>query len=233
MIAPLFAIVETTAPVAPPPVDWLAAGGAFAVLAGVLLLGYVKMSVVLAVLRRGLSGVPPASVTALLALLLSVFAMAPLYDRCQQAMKAAPAAATSTERLEAGLVPLREFLSKHTPAREQTVVKELALRLQTAPAPPVGAAGTGDPAPLPSLLVAFALSELRAAFQIAFVLLLPFLLIDLICASVVAGLLLPGLSPRAVGLPFKLLLFVVCDGWQLLTRGLLTAYGAFTGGGGP
>lgn len=232
MIGLLLAVVETTPPVVSPPVDWLAAGGAFAVLGGVLLLGYVKIGVVLAVLRRGLSGIPPASVTALLALLLSVFAMSPLYDRCQQAMKAAPPTATPPERLEAGLVPLREFLSRHTPPREQTVVKELTLRLRA----PFGPAETPDAnaqTPLPSLLVAFALTELRAAFQIAFVLLLPFLLIDLICASLVAGLLLPGLSPRAAALPFKLLLFVLCDGWQLLTRGLLTAYGAFTGGGGP
>jgi flagellar biosynthetic protein FliP len=226
----LAAIVEAAPPVAPPLIsaELLAAGAAFAVLSGVLLLGYIKLSVVLAVLRRGLSGIPPASVTAILALLLSVFAMAPLYDRCQQAMKGAPTSATSAERLEAGLFPLREFLERHTPAREQTVVKDLALRLRAAAG---AAADPADKPTLPALVVAFALSELRAAFQIAFVLLLPFLLIDLICASLVAGLLLPGLSPRAVALPFKLLLFVLCDGWQLLTRGLLSAYGAAAGGG--
>ena len=206
--------------------DWLSP--ALLLLGGVLLLGYIKLSVVLAVLRRGLSGIPPASLTALLALLLSGFAMAPLYERCDRAMRDAPASATQTERVQAGLAPLREFLQRHTPAREQATVKELSLRIN----PQLQAAQNQQTeASLPSLLVGFALSELRAAFQIAFVLLLPFLLIDILCASLLGGLLLPGLSARAVALPFKLLVFVLCDGWQLLSRGLLTAYGAITGGG--
>lgn len=226
MIA-LLTLAATTATAAPEPASWLPALPLSALLLGVLLLGYIKLSVVLAVLRRGLGGIPPASLLAVLALLLSVFAMTPLHERCQKAMQAAPVDAPVETRLQAGLLPLREFLLRHTPAAEQTAVKELALRID-----PRSAATPTEPS-LPSLLVAFALSELRAAFQLAFVLLLPFLLIDLLCASLLSGLLLPGLSARAVALPFKLLLFVLCDGWQLLGRGLLTAYGAITGGGSP
>lgn len=204
--------------------SWLPPAAAMLVLGGVLLLGCVKISVVLAVLRRGLGGVPPASLTALLSLLLSGLAMAPLYERCQRAMESAPPDAPPAERLVAGVEPLREFLRRRTPAAETSAVQELALRLEPA-SPPAGSAPR-----LSVLLVAFALSELRVAFQIGFVLLLPFLLIDLLCANLLAGLLLPGLSSRAVALPFKLLLFVVCDGWQLLARGLLSTYGPALGG---
>jgi type III secretory pathway component EscR len=194
---------------------------------GVLLLAYIKISVVLAVLRRGLGGIPPASVTAVLALLLSAFAMAPLALRCQEALLKVPASSPDLlpAQVEAGLLPLREFLSTHTPQREQAAVQELELHLRPSSVP-------GKPIGLSSLLLSFALSELRVAFQIAFVLLLPFLLIDLLCASLLSGLLLPGLSARAVALPFKLLLFVSCDGWQILSRGLLSAYAA-AGGGAP
>jgi flagellar biosynthetic protein FliP len=216
--------------------SWLTTAPTLLVLAGllgILLLAYVKLSVVLAVLRRGLGGIPPASLTALLALLLSAFAMAPLAERCQKALMKAPAPAQglSPAQVDAGLLPLREFLSQHTPRRELEAVQELALRLDPA-SPQLAPPQVGAQLTLPSLLVAFSLSELRLAFQIAFVLLLPFLLIDLLCASLLSGLVLPGLPARAVALPFKLLLFVTCDGWQLLLRGLLSGYAA-AGGGAP
>ncbi len=211
--------------------EWFPLAALLLLLSGVLLLAYLKIGVVLAVLRRGLGGIPPASLTALLALLLSGLAMAPLCERCQKAWLGAhsskDAQATVFTRLQAGTAPLREFLLKHTPVREQMSVQELARQLDKAAA----AAPIEQPG-IFTLLVAFALSELRVAFQIAFLLLLPFLLIDLLCASLLSGLLMPGLSARAVALPFKLLLFVACDGWQVLARGLLSAYGAATGGGG-
>jgi type III secretion protein R len=197
---------------------WLASAATWVLLGGILLLAYIKLSVVLAALRRGLGGVPPATLTALLALLLSGLAMAPLADRSYRAMAAVPTATDSTVRIAAGLLPLRQFLTSHTAPRELAAVKDLVRSLQPATAP---AALTE----LPTELAAFALGELRLAFQFAFVLLLPFLLIDLLCASLLSGLLLSGLSATAVALPFKLLLFVVCDGWQLLCRGLLAGYG--------
>lgn len=202
-------------------------------LGGVLLLAYFKIGVVLEVLRRGLGGVLPAPVTALLALGLSGLAMTPLFERCQAAMNQVAATAPVAAHLEAGVAPLREFLLYHAGPREQAAVQELTLRMQTAVPPEKNekAASQTNTLTLPALLVAFALSELRIAFQIAFLLLLPFLLIDLLSASLLAGLLLPGLSARAVALPFKLLLFVACDGWQVLARGLLYGYGAALGWG--
>lgn len=198
-------------------------------------LAFIKISVVLAVLRRGLGGgVPPASVLALLALLLATLAMVPTIERGQRAVADLPATAAPAELLQAGSAPLREFLQRHTPSREQQAVRELAARLapraespaQPAPAATISSSSGAGPGPdaLTVLAPAFALSELRAAFLLGFGLLLPLLLIDLLCAVLLSGLDLYGLSPRAVALPFKLLLFVLGNGWQLLLRGLLLGY---------
>ena len=184
-------------------------------------LAFVKLSVVLAVLRRGLGGgVPPTAVTALLALLLATLAMAPTAERCQRLIASQPPTSSAQELLQAGGAPLREFLKQHTPAREQQAVLELAQRL--APQTPERPAATLDQ--LAVLAPAFALSELRIAFLLGFGLLLPLLLIDLLCAVLLSGLELGALSPRAVALPFKLLLFVLCNGWQLVLRALLLGY---------
>lgn len=207
-------------------------------LAGVVLLAYVKLSVALAVLRRGIGGdVLPRSLCALLALLLSGLAMAPLAARCHRAMVALPAGSPTDAVLEAGVGPLREYLIPRTPAAEKSVVQELRQRLGAQAAPtnpnttpstiaPTTAPATNKPDPeaLAVLVPAFVLAELRVAFQLGFLLLLPFLLIDLLCASLLSGLFLPGLPARAVALPFKLLLFVLSDGWRLLVRGLLGGY---------
>jgi len=197
-------------------------------LAAVLLLALVKASVVLALLRQALAGIPPAPLAALLSILLSAFAMAPLAERVHAAMSTtakAPIpgrpAVEPEQQLEAGLRPLREFLTRHTPQRELLAVADLSARMrpQTAQTP-------GTPPSLPALALAFVLSELRSAFLVGFVLLLPFVLIDLLVGTLLAGLALSGLSVRMVALPCKLLLFVACDGWQLLVRGLLLAYGS-------
>jgi type III secretion protein R len=176
----------------------------------------VKIGVVLAVLRQGLGlpGVPPAAVTAVLALLLSAVVMAPVAERSLLAMKGRPEGA-----LAAGAEPLREFLKQHTPQRERAAVLELARRVRA----PADRAAVSD-ADLAVLAPAFVLAELKLAFQLGFLLLLPFLVLDLLVASLIQGFSLPGLDARAVALPFKLLLFVVCDGWHLLARGLILGY---------
>lgn len=194
-----------------------------ALLGFVLLLAFVKIGVVLAVLRSGIgAGIPPRAVTALLALILSMVVTAPLAERAHRAMLAAGESAPA--RLQAGLGPLREFLQRHTPPRELRAVQDLARRTAVPPGPGEPAPQLGDTPTVPTLTAAFFLSELRVAFQVGFFLLLPFLAIDLLCGTLLAGLSLGGLSARAIALPFKLLLFVVCDGWTLLARGLLLGY---------
>lgn len=183
----------------------------------VLTLAFLKMAVVLTLLRQALGGAIPALVVAVLALLLSALVMAPVAQRCHAGWQAQPQGDSET-RLAAATAPLRDFLRRHTPARELAVVQELAQRVQ--------GTGAADGRSLSVLLPAFALGELRGAFQIGCLLLLPFLLLDLLCAALLTGLALPGLSPGAVALPFKILLFVLCDGWSLLARALALGYPA-------
>lgn len=183
------------------------------------LLAYVKVAIVLQVLRRGLGGgVPPLLVTVLLGLTLATLSMSPLIKRSLTEVNTSPPTATAADLVQVGTAPLRQFLIEHTPAGDKAQVEALTLKL----AQRHGA--TLEPNELPVLVAAFLLGELRRAFQLAFVLLLPFLVLDLLAALLLSGLQLGGLSVRAVTLPFKLLLFLVCDGFTLLYRGLLLGY---------
>lgn len=179
----------------------------------VLALLALKMGVVLMLLRQALPGALPRPVVAVLALLLSALVMAPVATRCQEA---ASGAGDAGARLARAAAPLGEFLRRHTPAHELQAVQALATASRGQPAE----------ADLSVLLPAFALAELRAALEIGCLLLLPFLLLDLLCAALLRGLGLAGLSPMAVALPFKLLLFALSDGFTLLARALALGYRA-------
>ncbi|MCS6915451.1 MAG: EscR/YscR/HrcR family type III secretion system export apparatus protein [Myxococcales bacterium] len=185
-------------------------------LLGILGAGYLKMGLVLAVLRHALGGILPLGAVALLSLLLSAVVTAPLAERAQRAMAAR---GDPEARLQAGLEPLRNFLRQHAPARERATALEVARRVR--PPEERGAVGEED---LSVLAPAFALAELKRACQIGFLLLLPFLVLDLLVAALLQGLGLPGLPAAAVSLPFKLLLLVLSDGWRLLAQGLLLGY---------
>ena len=183
------------------------------------LLAYVKVAIVLQVFRRGLGGgVPPLLVTVLLGLTLATLSMSPIIKRSLTEVNTSPPTATAADLVQVGTAPLRQFLIEHTPAGDKAQVEALTQKL----AQRHGA--TLEPNELPVLVAAFLLGELRRAFQLAFVLLLPFLVLDLLAALLLSGLQLGGLSVRAVTLPFKLLLFLVCDGFTLLYRGLLLGY---------
>ena len=204
---------------------------------GLLLLGFIKISVVLAVLRKGIGGgIPSGLLVWALSLLFAGVAMLPVIERSTQALSLLPKEASSEALLSASSEPVRAFLSTHTPQREQQLMLQLTTRLrQRSSAQPSVQAPTLSPVQAPTLspvqptdlqvlLPAFAISELRVAFLLGVLLLLPFLLIDLLCAVLLSGLSLGSLSPRAVALPFKLLLFVLCDGWHLLIRSLLLGF---------
>jgi len=171
---------------------------------------FVKFAVVLAVLQRafGSAAVPPASVTLVLALLFALFVTAPVAARAWDA----PTAAKAAE-------PVRDWLSKHAPAREKQSFLELQRQLR--PQAERAAVGEND---LVVLAPAFATAELKSAFQIGFLLFLPFLVIELLVSTVLTSLGMTSLAPELVSLPFKLLLFVVADGWHLLFRGLVLGY---------
>jgi type III secretion protein R len=190
----------------------------------VLATSFVKFAVVLAILRRALGGsaIPPAAVTGALALVFALFVTAPVAEKVW-AQAAAPLAKGDAASVlqAAGLAagPVREFLEKHTPERERKSFLELQQKLR----PPADRAQV-TASDLVVLIPAFATAELKAAFQIGFLLFLPFLLIELVVATVLLSLGMNTLQPEAVSLPFKLLLFVVADGWHLIARGLILGY---------
>jgi type III secretion protein R len=115
--------------------------------------------------------------------------------------------------------PLREFLLKHSAARDRATFYNLALRMRA----PAERAGITD-RDLLIVVPAFLTSELRRAFEIGFLLFVPFLVVDMVIANLLLALGMHMLSPTTVSLPFKLLLFVLADGWQLILRGLVESY---------
>lgn len=191
----------------------------------VLVTSFVKFAVVLAILRRALGGsaIPPAMVTGALALALALFVWAPVGDQVWAAAQPALAKGDAASALAAGAKaaePVREFLWAHAPAKERASFLELQRRLR----PEAERAGVGE-RDLLVLVPAFAVAELKAAFQIGFLIFLPFLVIELVVGTVLLSLGMGSLKPEVVSLPFKLLLFVLADGWHLLARGLILGYG--------
>jgi len=189
-----------------------------------MMTGFTKIFVVLSLTRNalGLTTVPPNQVIAGLALFLSLFVMAPVLSDVNHAA-VQPYLDGSMDfqtAIDAGSAPLREYMLGHT--REA----DLALITRAADQPnPQDAASV----PMLTLIPAFMLSELRSAFIIGFVIFVPFLVIDLVVSSVLMSMGMMMLPPVMVSLPFKLLLFVLVDGWGLIVTALV---GAASGGGG-
>jgi type III secretion protein R len=198
-----------------------------------LMTSFVKISVVLSILKSalGASQIPPSQVITGLALILTLFVMAPTGERMFRAAepelgRGANAELVSGQSLEAiGVAadkakePLREFLLRHCSARDRGQFHALSLRMRT----PEERSGISDRDFL-VLIPAFLSSELRRAFEIGFLLFIPFLVVDMVISNLLLALGMHMLSPTTVSLPFKLLLFVLADGWQLLLRGLVESY---------
>jgi len=198
-----------------------------------LMTSFVKIAVVLAILRSALGSaqIPPSQIITGLALILTMVVMAPTGERMFRAVEPELAGNAGAELLSAqGLQalgsaadkakePVREFLLKHVSTRERGVFYTLALRLRAESE----RAGVSDRDFL-VLAPAFLATELRRAFEIGFLIFLPFLVVDLVVANLLLALGMNMLSPTAVSLPFKLLLFVLADGWQILLRGLVESY---------
>jgi type III secretion protein R len=161
---------------------------------------------------------------------LTIAVMAPTGERMWEAARPSLAGAggdlggdASLAALEAAAArakePLRDFLLAHTPPRERASFHALALRMRK----PAERAAVSD-RDLAVVLPAFVTAELRRAFEIGFLLFVPFLVVDLVIANLLLALGMHMLSPTTVSLPFKLLLFVLADGWQLVVRGLMESY---------
>ncbi len=184
-----------------------------------LVTSFTKIFVVLALSRNalGLSTVPPNQVLAGLALFLSMFVMAPVVSKVYDS-GIAPYLDGTKDRSHAwadGIKPLREFMLAHTRP------EEIALMLRAGHLPNPAERADLD---LTTLIPAFVLSELRAAMIIGFVIFVPFVIIDLVVASSLMSLGMMMLPPVSVALPFKLLLFVLVDGWGLVITTLVQSY---------
>jgi flagellar biosynthetic protein FliP len=180
---------------------------------------FTKIFVVLSITRNalGLTTVPPNQVLAGLALFLSLFVMGPvLSDMNDKGVQ--PYLKGDKKQSQAytdGVAPLREFMMDHTRP------DEIALLTKAADQPKPANA---DAVPLTTLVPAFVLSELRAAFIIGFVVFVPFLVIDMVVSATLMSLGMMMLPPVTVALPFKLLLFVLVNGWGLVVTSLIASY---------
>lgn len=180
---------------------------------------FIRIVIVLSMMRHalGMQETPPNAVLVSLALFLTFFTMSPaLTDVNKNALQPYFAGTLNTEQaLQRGIGPLREFMVRQT--REQ----DLALMVELAKAPQPR---TVDDIGMIQLIPAFMMSELRAAFQIGFVIFLPFLLVDLIVSSALMSLGMMMVPPASISLPLKVLLFVLIDGWNLIVRSLLGTF---------
>jgi flagellar biosynthetic protein FliP len=184
-----------------------------------LMTSFTKIFVVLGLTRNalGLGSTPPTQVLAGLALFLSLFVMAPVLTQVnsQGIQPYLKGDKTQTQAFDDGVQPLRQFMLK------QTRSEELALMTKDSGQKPPA---TRDQTPLTTLIPAFVLSELRSAFVMGFLIFVPFLIIDLVVSSSLMSMGMMMLPPVSVSLPFKLLLFVLVDGWGLVVHALVMSY---------
>ena len=185
----------------------------------VCITSFLRIIVVLSMLRHaiGMNETPPNTVLIGLALFLTLFTMSPVLEQVnREAVQPFMSGKLGMEQgLTKGIAPLREFMVRQT--REQDLA--LMVELSKAP-PPRSMEDIGNV----QLIPAFMLSELRSAFQIGFVVFLPFLLIDLIVSSVLMALGMMMMPPTTIALPVKILMFILIDGWGLLLKALVGSF---------
>ncbi|MBE7421515.1 MAG: flagellar type III secretion system pore protein FliP [Zoogloeaceae bacterium] len=185
-----------------------------------MMTSFTRIIIVLSLLRHalGTQTSPPNQVLVGLALFLSFFVMAPVADKvyADAYLPLSENRITFNEAIERGAVPLKAFMLR------QTRSADLALFARIGNAPKVD-----KPAELPLriLIPAFVTSELKTAFQIGFIVFIPFLIIDMVVASVLMSMGMMMMSPVIVSLPFKVMLFVLVDGWNLLIGSLVQSFG--------
>jgi flagellar biosynthetic protein FliP len=185
----------------------------------IMLTSFTRMAIVLSVLRQaiGTQSMPPNQVIIGLALFLTFFVMSPVWQKVHQAALTPylENQISQEEALTRAMAPVREFMFRQTREKDLTMLMEIA----KAPRPN----GLAD-VPTTVLIPSFIISEVKAAFQIGLLLYVPFLVVDMVVANVLLSLGMHMLSPTTVSLPFKLLLFVLVDGWYLLAEALVVGY---------
>ena len=187
----------------------------------IMVTSFTRIVVVLSLLRTalGTATAPPNSVLISLALFLTAFVMAPVFERAyDEGVRPLVAGDIDTQQaFERGSEPFRGFMMKNVRDKDLRLFVDLSRE----PRPE-----RAEDMPLRVLVPAFMISELRRAFEIGFLLFLPFLIIDLIVASVLMSMGMMMLPPVVVSLPFKLIFFVLADGWSLVAGSLVQSYGS-------
>ena len=181
---------------------------------------FTRIVIVLSLLRSamGIPQLPPNQVLMGLALFLTLFVMTPVFSRVNADALQPYLAGTITQdaAIDKGVKPLREFMLAQTHEQELALFIDLSKRGQPATAADI---------PLEVLMPAFVVSEIKTAFTMGFLLFIPFLVIDLVIASALMAMGMVMVSPIQIALPFKLLLFVLVDGWVLVVQSLVRSFG--------
>jgi flagellar biosynthetic protein FliP len=184
-----------------------------------MMTGFTRIIIVLSLLRQalGTQTAPPNQVMVGLALFLTLFVMGPVFDKIytDAYVPLQENKISMTEAMDKGVAPLKSFMMK------QTRQADLALFAKMSRSP---AMNGPDDVSLRILIPAFVTSELKTAFQIGFAIFIPFLIIDMVVASVLMSMGMMMMSPSVISLPFKLMLFVLVDGWQLLLGSLSQSF---------
>ena len=184
-----------------------------------MMTGFTRIIIVLSLLRQaiGTQSAPPNQVMIGLALFLTMFVMSPVLDKIyiEAYQPLSENKIEMQEALDKGVVPLKQFMLK------QTREADLALFAKMAQMEKIN---TPEDVPLRVLVPAYITSELKTAFQIGFAIFIPFLIIDMVVASVLMAMGMMMVSPAIVSLPFKLMLFVLVDGWQLMMGSLVQSF---------
>ena len=186
----------------------------------VMMTSFTRLAVVFSFLRHamGTQTMPPNQIIIGLSLFLTFFIMTPVWTQINnQALKPYLAHELSQQQaLEAAARPVREFMFKQT--REKDLALFISLARYERPA-------NKTETPMAALIPAFIISELKTAFTIGFILYVPFLIIDMVVASVLLSMGMMMLPPIMISLPFKLMLFVLVDGWNLIVGSLVRSFG--------
>lgn len=209
------------------PVTLIIAIGAMALLPTLVVVttAFLKLAVIIMLVRNalGVQQIPPNIAIYGLALILSAYIMAPVANRAYEAVAQVPQATQSIPRLieagKAGAEPLRGFMERNAKPEQREFFVRTARKLW---GPELGADVTSRDFLI--LMPAFLVSELSAAFQIGFLLYLPFVVIDLIVSNILLAMGMMMVSPVTISLPLKLFLFVAVDGWTKLIQGVVLTY---------
>ena len=184
-----------------------------------MMTSFTRIVIVLSLLRQaiGVQSAPPNQVITGLALFLTLFVMSPVFDKIYSDawQPLSDNKITMEQALDKGAAPLKAFMMKQT--RQADLALYVKLSNHAALQGP-------EDVPLRILIPAFVTSELKTAFQISFAIFVPFLIIDMVVASVLMSMGMMMVSPSTVSLPFKIMLFVLVDGWQLLISSLTQSF---------